>query len=516
MPEKTLKKLNSYILPTWKICFFAALFIGLIAHLYKITNWLPNWDSLVFRYDSQNMIALGRWFLPVACSFSSFYDLPFLNGIIAIVFYALGAVCICEIFNIKKKITAFLIGSLIVSFPTVTSTLMYNYVADGYSIAFFLATLAALLLTKKKPNYVVASLLIALSIGIYQAYITVTITLILLKLIEELLYNKAAFGMIFKKTSFILISGVVGSVIYVLVLNILLKTFSIELIEYQGVSSTASLSAIDIGASLYVIKETFFNFFFNFTDGINLHSVLNIVVFVITIVLYTKHFINNKLYKKPASVILTLALVGLLLLGSGALALINPRIDYHNLMIMGYSSFLLCFVLLYERTAKSTEKHIAIKRWIVLLVSLVIIANQIVIANVSYHKAGIAYEKTYGVLIRIADRIEQTEGHENCDKILVLGALDNSDNYSVSLPPHITGITDGYIIRSDDETVAQSVLTSALNDYCGEDYEFLMGEEKKVLAQTETVKAMEKWPAKNSIAIEDNTIIIKLGNQGEN
>ena len=124
LPEKVLKKMNSYILPQWKICFFAALAVGLIAHLYKITNWLPNWDSLVFRYDSQNMIALGRWFLPVVCSFSSFYDLPFLNGIIAIVFHALSAVCICRILHVQKKITAFLIGAVIVSFPTVTSVMM--------------------------------------------------------------------------------------------------------------------------------------------------------------------------------------------------------------------------------------------------------------------------------------------------------------------------------------------------------------------------------------------------------
>ena len=124
----------------WKVCFFSALLVGLIAHFYKITNWLPNWDSLVFRYDPQNMIGLGRWFLPVVCSFSSFYDLPFLNGLIAIVFHALSAVCICRIFNVQKKITAALIGALIVSFPTVTSIMMYNYVADGYAIAFLLAT----------------------------------------------------------------------------------------------------------------------------------------------------------------------------------------------------------------------------------------------------------------------------------------------------------------------------------------------------------------------------------------
>ena len=214
VPEKVFKKWNQSILPQWKICFLSAVVIGLLAHFYKITNWLPNWDSLVFRYDSQNMIELGRWFLPVVCSFSSFYDLPFLNGIVAILFHGFGAVCICKILDVKRKITAFLIGAVIVSFPTVTSVMMYNYVADGYSIAFFLSTLAALYMTDKKPKYIIASLLIALSTGIYQAYITVTIMLVLLKLIDEIIYNNATFGNVLKKSALMLLSGILGMVIY--------------------------------------------------------------------------------------------------------------------------------------------------------------------------------------------------------------------------------------------------------------------------------------------------------------
>jgi len=210
MPEKVLGKLKENILPQWWVCFFSALVVGLIAHLYKITNWLPNWDSLVFRYDSQNMLGLGRWFLPVVCSFSSFYDLPFLNGLMAILFHALGGVCICKILNIEKNITAFLIGAVIVSFPTVTSVMMYNYVADGYSIAFFLSCLAALFLTRERPRYILSAILIALSSGIYQAYITVTIMLILLKLIDEIIYNNATFKAVLKKSVFMVFAGIGG------------------------------------------------------------------------------------------------------------------------------------------------------------------------------------------------------------------------------------------------------------------------------------------------------------------
>ncbi len=516
MPEKVLKKLGTHILPQWKVCFISALIVGIVAHLYKITNWLPNWDSLVFRYDSQNMISLGRWFLPVVCSFSSFYDLPFLNGIIAIVFHGLSAVCICKILNVQKKITAILIGAVIVSFPTVTSVMMYNYVADGYSIAFFLSTLGAMYMTEEKPKYILSAILIALSTGIYQAYITVTIMLILLKLIDDMIYRSVDFKRVFKKSVWMLLTGILGVALYSLALKILLSIFSTELINYQGINASASMSAIDLPGSLYVIKETFLNCFFDLSKGVNVYVVLNVLVAVFTLSLYIKYIIKNGIYNKPAN-IFCLAILGVMLVvGAGALALINAGIDYHNLMLMGYSVFYLFFIILYERGTDTAKWHTCIKCWTILLIAMAIISNQIVISNVSYHKAQMAYEKSYGVLMRIADRIEQTPGAKDCEKILVLGALDNSSDYSVNLTPDITGITDGYIIRADDETVGQSVLSSALSDYCEKSYEFISGQDKKNLSQREDIKAMEMWPSKTSVAVIDDIVVIKLGTEGEN
>ena len=511
MPEKLLKKLNARILPQWKVCFLVGLIVGLFAHLYKITNWLPNWDSLVFRCDSQNMVGLGRWFLGVVCSPSSFYDLPFLNGIIAIIFHALGAVCICRILNVEKNITAGLIGAVIVSFPTVTSVMMYNYVADGYAIAFFLSTLAAFYITKEKPKYILSALLICFSTGIYQAYITVTIMLVLLKLIDEIIYYNASFKSIMKKSLYMLLTGLLGVVLYSVILKVILGVFSAELLSYQGINETMELSKIDITGSLYSIKKTFIKCFFDTSKGINLYFLLNAFVLIFTISHYAKYIVLNKLYKRPINIFMVVILSIMLIFGAGALAFINATIDYHNLMLMGYSVFYMFFLILYERGADALKKHTIFKCWAVLLIGIVIIINQVVIANVSYHKAQISYEKSYGVLMRIANRIEETPKTENCDKIMVLGALENSEAYSVNLTPDITGITDGYIIRADDETVGQSVLCSALNDYCGTNYKFVSGEEKKKLSQREEVKAMEKWPSKNCVMVLGDTIIIKLG-----
>jgi hypothetical protein len=180
-------------------------------------------------------------------------------------------------------------------------------------------------------------------------------------------------------------------------------------------------------------------------------------------------------------------------------------------MKMGYLGFYLIFILAYEKTYFEKINFQAIKSWLVLALSAVLIFNYIIIANVSYHKLNMAYEKSIGTLNRIADRIEQTEGSNKCDSVLVLGALEDTEEYSSYISLDMTGTTDGHIIRADDEIVGQSVLCSALNDYCGKEYKFLSGEEKQELLGKIDENNLSNWPDKNSIQIIDKVIIIKLG-----
>ncbi len=509
MPEELLKKLKKNILPQWKVCFFAALLVGCIAHVYKLTNWLPNWDSLVFRYDAQNMIGIGRWFLPIVSALSSFYDLPWLTGLLAILFHGLGAVCICKMFGVQKKVTAALIGAAVVSFPTVTSVLLYNYVADAYAFSFLLACVAALLMVSEKPKYLISAVLITLSVGIYQAYISTTIMLLLCYLIMETLYKQTKIQALLLKCGKFLLTGVAGMALYYLVLTVILKVTGAALLEYQGFGNAAALSGLDVFGSLYTIKESFVTYFFDFSKGVTLFGAINVLVAVSVLALVLRGVCKNKLGLLKAVLLGIFAL--LLILGASILGFVNSSIDYHNLMKMGFFVFYLLFILQYERGALASPKGNCIKAWGVLAVAAVLIFNQVLIANVSYHKATIAYEKSYGTLIRIADRIEQTDGALACDRILVLGALKGSEAYSADLPPDITGTTHGYILRADDEMVGQSVLCSALNDYCGRTYTFLAGEEKAALLAKIDASALPTWPQENAICVVDDVIIIKLG-----
>ena len=516
MPETAFAKIRSKVKQPWVICFGTTLLLGILAHLYKLTNWLPNWDSLVFRYDAQNMTHLGRWFLSVACGFSSYYELPWLSGILCLIFLALGAVCICEIFSVQKNITAALIGGITAVFPTVTSTLTYCYVADGYCMAFFFSCLAALLLVKGGTrNNAVAVLLITLSFAIYQAYITVTVILVLVSLIDDLLFQAKAAAASLKKAGTYILCGILGGALYYGILQLILTLSGNALLDYQGIENAMSLSGLSIYEFLYKSVHLFLDVFFDSFEQVNLYVILNCCMLAATALLMLVAALRTHIFTPWYRGVLLLLYVAATPFGASLLYLINPSLDYHNLMRMGYIGYYILFILFYERMSDLPPKVHITKAWGILLTTVLVIANMTVIANVSYHKLQMSYEKSYGTLLRITDRIEQTEGSENCDRILVIGALEGSKAYFVNLPPEITGVTDSYILRADDAVVGQSVLCSALNDYCGKNYTFLSGAEADTLKGTPAVQSMPCWPRNGCIQIQKDVIIIKLSENVE-
>ena len=189
-PEQFFATVKKNIRREWVVCFVSAFVFGFIAHFYKFVNWLPNWDSIVFRYDAQDMAHLGRWFLGAACLPSTYYELPWLNSLLSMFYLALAAVCVCRMFRVRTSVAAALTGGLMAAFPTVTSTLTYCYVADGYCMALLFAVLSAMLIDEGgKKRLIAGGALLTLTLGIYQAYISVTILLLLIKLIERLIFD---------------------------------------------------------------------------------------------------------------------------------------------------------------------------------------------------------------------------------------------------------------------------------------------------------------------------------------
>ncbi len=513
-PEAFFAAVWGRIRPEWIACFVSAIVCGLVAHAYKLVNWLPNWDSLVFRHDSQNMTHLGRWFLSVACLPSSYYDLPWICGGLALLYVSVAAVCICALFRLRTKVAAALVGALLATFPTVTSTLTYCYVADGYASAFLLAVVSAMLFNARGiRNLVLGVVALTLSLGIYQAYVSVTITLLLVLQFEGLVFSRERALVSLRRAGRFLVGGVCAAAAYVIVLRIVLALTDTQLSEYVAVSGDASAFLNPVYPLRVVWRSVrrVLLFFLDVRGGLNAHVAMNALMLVSLVALVLRAAVHGRVFRSPVRIVVFLAYVAAAPVCACPFFLLDPGTNYHNLMTMGFASAYGSFVLFYERQMFGRADFEQLKKWFVVVVGAFAVYDFVIIANIGYHKLQLAFLSSYGEAVRMADRIEETHGSDKCKTLAVLGIKPDSAAWSTHVRLDLTGMTDGSLLRPDDYTVNQSVITATINDYCQKDFRFATVDERRALAKDPRVLKMPFWPERGSVAVIDGCVVLRLG-----
>ena len=96
-------------------------------------------------------------------------------------------VLLVEIFQFKKTVTIILTSAVIVTFPTVGATFSYMFTADGYMMGNLLATLAVYMTKKWRYGFIPASLIFYVSVGIYQANLTIFLVIATILFIQWIL-----------------------------------------------------------------------------------------------------------------------------------------------------------------------------------------------------------------------------------------------------------------------------------------------------------------------------------------
>lgn len=157
--------------------FLIAVLIGALGHFVKLITYLPTWDSMYgFHLGWVGMAAFGRWFSGISgVLLGSSSDLQWVEGTVAIIFFALTILTILEILDIQAPHIRILAITLFMFFPSITGTLIFMLWAAPYAFAYFLAVYALYLCVKgaNTPCRLAAAVLcVAFSCGIYQIYLT--------------------------------------------------------------------------------------------------------------------------------------------------------------------------------------------------------------------------------------------------------------------------------------------------------------------------------------------------------
>ncbi|TWT14574.1 glucosyltransferase domain-containing protein [Planomicrobium sp. CPCC 101079] len=513
MPEQLLSKWIQHVKPRWKTAFLSTVIIGFLTHMYIFTNAIPNHDSLINIYTPQFNFNLGRFYLSPFSGISSYFDLPWINGILSIFYLAVFSAMIAELLELKKTLSIVLTSSLIVSFPAISAIFSYMFTADGY-MAGFLLTAFALLLTKKyKYGFLPGSLLVYFAVGIYQVNLPLLLTLTTLFLISEILYRQISLRKFFTYVLRFFALTAIGMALYTITFTLYRNFFAGKVRDYQGLNEVGS--AFSLWDPIIRVRNAFSHFFFRGFGPempVNLFEIANVAVFALLLLGFVMFIRQRKQAMAKPMVAIAAVLILSLPFSAYSLYFISPGVNYHMLMMLPLIPFYLLPILFYDNFTASTQKT-KLFSWGTVLVSAVVIFNFALIANISYFNMNLKYEKSTAAVNRIVNRIEQTSGYENASKLAIFGEIAMESKLATEdVPesvPRMTGTLGDTFLRFP------SHYQYMIENMYGISYDLVTPQEYESILSSSVYADMESWPAADSVRIIGDTLIIKLGEELE-
>ncbi len=513
-PDRFWRKLYQGVKSSWKTAFLSAVIIGVVTHIYAMTNNLLTWDSLWNLYSDQDMLSSARPFLTYLCGISSYFNLPLVNGVLGICYLGFSAAVIAEIFHIESPVFLVLISGLLVTFPTIVATICYMYTFDGYMLALLLSLLAFPVTERKKHGWILGGFLLAVSIGTYQAYFSVTIVVCILSLLLALIEDE--WKIILKKVKNDMLMGIFGYALYVVSVLFMQAAKAVELSRYSGTDRVVTPVLEDLPRGIYMAYRNFGSFAIvaNVLTANGFMRAAFYTLAAMCVVLYSAAFIQRGRIKDMARIFFAALLVALLPLGATIFCVLFPDTFVHLLMRMPWVLLLMFPLVLAERYTKSNGQELRQKaalmcQWLCAAASFLMVFNFFLVSNIVYYNMNERYEKSYALCVRIADRIEQTEGYYAGMTAAFLGGLPDDTQYPHS--EETSWILRGYYAAGGDYFFDRAdAYISFLKHYSSIHLQEAPLEKQLALSQTEAVENMGVFPAQDSVRVIDDVLVVKM------
>lgn len=489
----------------WKQAFVVTFVACLLIHIYKFTNTLPNHDSMYNDYSSQDITGSGRWFLQYACGISSYFDLPWINGLLCAVYLGAAAAVIVEIFQITNPVVIALSGMILAASPCTTETLFFGYTADGYLLGLLLSALSALLSCAGKgwKQNLISGICLCLSLAIYQAYVSFAAVLCVCYLICRILNGEETVKSVCKWVSrHILLYGAAMAAYY-LIWKLLLAAKGMQAVEYQGISAVGHITVATIvnGAINSVRNLALFFLEWNILEHpVSAYSVLNIAFLIGFGFVLIKALIRSKVIRKPMMLMMVLICLAACVPIISIWNFTSDSVIYRPMMMHSVCVLYIFALVLFEKWVGTRAST-----WFGLLTA-VIVFNFALMANIAYSYLDKCYQKSYYMGMELMGQIQQ---YEDIHQIAFIG--HRGESVSLTEESHIDSIhIFSGMLEEDllyDHSHAYLYLKNTFGMEIPEAPPTVIWE---IESRTEA-EAMESWPADSAVKVFDDILVIKLG-----
>ena len=520
MGEGVLKYYKTKIRKEYKIAFYSTLIVALLVHIYKFTNTLPNHDSLYNYYSTQNIIGSGRWALSLACGISSYWDLPWVNGLLSCIFIAMTVVVLVAIFKLENPILIILSGALLAASPSTTETLFYLFTADGYFIAMLLAAIAVYY-SKIGENRVFRLLLsgvcICVSCGIYQAYVPFALVLALCHLIDNLLLGNYEKKDYFKWVIRQVIIYSLSLAAYFVIWKVCLYFSEEAANDYQGISEVGRINLQLILGGFARSVKTIGLYFLQWDVmeyGFTLYSILCIMFIIVMLTGLVLAFVKSGIVEKKWAIVLFIMALLAIIPFSCIWHFTSSSIKYWDGMLQCMTLLFVLTAILYERWASPLLKNA------VCLFLLLTTFNNAIMANISYYYMNLTYERTYAEAVEMMMKIHDLLDENDIEYIAVVGKRFAEVQWEYA-DPNTGKIAPAGKIHLLSGRLETSLLTNSentvlfLQNTLGLELKSVTSEKIAELSESPEIQAMRCFPSGDSMKVLDGILVIKLADESE-
>ncbi len=504
MGTRLMELYREKVKKSWKIAFFAAFLGFFLIHLYKVTNYLPNHDSVFNAYSDQNMTGSGRWFLEYACAIGSYFDLQWLNGLLCAIYLGVASVCITELFDLENPVAISLISLLLVACPSTTETLLFGFTADGYCLGLMMCALAALLSAKGSGwrKSVISGVLLCLALGIYQSYISFAAVLCACYMVNLLLNDRCTVKNAWKWVARHVVIYASAALTYFVIWKLTLALTGQTANDYQGINEVGSLKIATLVSGAMKSVGNLVLLFLEWDireHPVSLYGVLNIVFVALLVGLLAAAVVRGKIYRNMGRLLTILAFLGACIPVISIWNFASDGVVYRPMMLHGACVFYFFAVVLAQQQLKPSGSTL------VALFMAVMIFNFGVMANISYTILHKEYEYSYYRGSRMMEDIQQAED-DSVTEIAFLGktSIELPDDYGNKV--HILSQNlEQHLLYDDIHTWYY------LREVFNLDIPMASPETREALGSDPTVQQMPVWPAEGSCLVLDGMLVVKIG-----
>ncbi len=489
---------------------------GLIAHGFMFANDNLTHDSLTEIFFS-NKIGLGRIFaLPYTRWLRGGIVLPWLSGINALLLISVATIFVSKIFSIHSWIKILLIcGIFTANITNIALIATYIHDLDADMFAMCLSVISVYCWRKYKWGCFGGSLFLSIALGLYQSYISTSLTVVIIVLILDLLQGR--------EYRYVMIAGL-KSIVMVLCAGVLyfcyikiacaITGLSLHSNHYNSLDTPLSMSLPDF---LYGIIETYKSTikFLIFPPTlypkyftISLHCLIYLGMVGIII----RFIVSRKLHLKEISLLILLLLILPLVMNVSRI-LTNGM--SHDLMHYALWLMYLLFILLIQEYIHIFNiqplKTICIKILGYGLIFIILYAN-VTLANAAYLAKARECKAHLSYFTRLATDIETFEDYNAGEtKVAMVGKPEQiytsilNKAFEYCRVKKLTGMKHGFpILYWYYDSYFEYVLMNPID---------IVNEESILQLETneKLVKMMPCYPAEGSIQMIDSVLVVKLG-----